>query len=93
MARRKRHTVSAASAVGGCLWRVGSKYSEHHVIAIDSRNAEEVYLAIPEVSAQAMVDVDSTKVIELKRVDTCVYALPIDITHDVTGDGSQDGDA
>lgn len=84
MPRRKRNTISSASAVGGCLWRVGSKFSDHHVLAEDDQAAIETYHAIPEVLQQASKDPDSTKVIELKRLDTCVYGLPVAYDDDIT---------
>lgn len=79
--------MSAATAVGGCLWRVNTAFAEHHVIASDSGDAEAVYLAIPSVAEATGRDPESTTILEVKRLDVCVFALPI--TLDDSDDRSQ----
>ena len=81
MARRKsRGSLTGAIAVGGCLWRIGSAHSQHHVIAKSAREAEDVYLAIPEVQKATQADEESTHVVDVRRVDLCVFAMPIDLS-------------
>ena len=81
MVRRKsRGSLTGSVAVGGCLWRVGSAHSEHYVIAKSAREAEDVYHGIPDVQKATAKDVDATTVLELRRVDTCVFAMPIDLS-------------
>lgn len=84
MARRKRHTVSSASEVGGCLWHVASTHSDHYVVAPDIEAAMATYRAIPEVAAAAP---EETTLREVKRCATCVYAMPV--AFDPGDDGSQ----
>jgi hypothetical protein len=86
-ARKKRVTTSAAVEVGGCLWLVESSFDSRHVLAPDAATAMAVYAAIPAVADARAKDESETSVLEVRRLGTCVFALPIAL--DVDDDRSQ----